>query len=567
MTAPPHIRAAALALLTLLPSCATEYAALNPIDRLARTLPPSAVYEVLFFPPASAPNRLIYDRDIPERLAPPQSSGAPSAQGLAIPVTDALLTCAWRTLFPSDPAGPPPSYQIRDADGGLYDIDQIQRVSNKDNIIAFTVKNHPPFTPDARAEDIPPPRPEDAALHYSVVIETRHILLPRAQSTTIELDIPLPVAPEALWNAIRDARDAAEKDALDALFAAAPPIAAAAPPAAALSPQLQYLDGKDNAWKYAALAYRKHTLPQGGALISARVGSNTIVKIIAPSDAPPAHEATARATMDAILQTHPTELTLSDGSAARIHSFGPPERAALYTDAQGRTWQHTHWTLPHDRKDAQLYQLPLPDGTLAIAALTETHRQKSHETHTQRLLDHIRITRAGTITQWIDYLRAPPAHSAPAPHPTITWNERTATLTIDAPPLTITLDKTTAQLSPRSHIAIQSAAPRAITHVIITPAPPAPSHITIAEHRAPTPRSDGQNQWNALLAHQPPFDSSPRQTTEDNAIAATAVLPSPRPADATRWTAHLKEQNTSMETFSAHFAALQEAVAIKDQKN
>ena len=409
-----------------------------------------------------------------------------------------------------------------------------------------------------------------------------HLLLPGNLTRVYETELPLPAPYRDIRRTITERYVPAYDAAMKELFGAAPAYLDGPDNAYLLAavadssfPELAFMDKDDKQWKLSDLKVERFNLPDDGAVIQAKVGGFSFLKVDLPKttsletvlDDP-------KALMDLILKGLSMERQLGGTEKYRILSFGVPAEVGEYRDSAGRPWIRARWTVEFEDRALLAYILPLPDGPAVLWTFQPTSRIAVYDWDLRAVCDHVQTGYKGTFPQWVRFISLrrwlPEVFSTLA----FEWSEsdrrigfRTQELSFAAGPDVFEWTPTSSLfLSPAYHLQGRKGPLRIPQSPVSRGMCRGRDFAILYKNIKPDSKLGAKpaEAWDALVKARSPFDGKPGINPKDNVGALGAILPQAEPSEDTLYSLYLSMEEPGGETaLSARFSALRSGIEIR----
>ena len=239
-----------------------------------------------------------------------------------------------------------------------------------------------------------------------------HLFLSNRITKVYETEVALPANYKSIRKAITERYEVEYDTCMKELFKEAPAYLDGPNNAHLLSsvvnssfPELAFVDKDDNNWKLSDLSVERFNLPDDGAVIQAKVGGYSLLKVDLPKNVSLDSVLTnPKALMDLILKGAALERGLGGAEKYRILSFGSPVDIGEYRDMLGRLWIKARWTIEYSDRALIAFILPLPNGPAVVLTEQPTSQITAYDWDMKALCDRVQVAYKGELPEWTRFL-------------------------------------------------------------------------------------------------------------------------------------------------------------------
>lgn len=407
-----------------------------------------------------------------------------------------------------------------------------------------------------------------------------HLLLANNLTKVFETEVALPASYREIRRAITERYAPVYDQAMKELFKAAPAYLEGPANAYLLSavadssfPELAFVDKDDNQWKMSDLKVERFNLPDDGAILQAKVGGYSFLKVDLPKTSDPgAILKDPKALMDLILKGVSLERGLGGNEKYRILSFGFPVETGEYRDLAGRTWIRARWTVEFEDRALLAYTLPLPNGPAVIWTYQPTGRIGIYDWDLRAVCDRVQTAYKGTFPEWERFLAlgklVPDAFAGVE----LRWSEADRTLELRTPDFSVSAGSRVFEWTPSSSLMLspayyyQGGAVRyGFRKLLVQRDVRGRDFAILYKNVKPDARlgAKAAEGWDALVKARAPFDGKPGINPKENVGALGALLPRREGAPDALYSLYLSMEEPGDEAaLAARFEALRSGIEI-----
>lgn len=429
--------------------------------------------------------------------------------------------------------------------------------------------------PTAALLEVPP-----ETLKFRQRLTYGHLLLPNNMTRVFETEVSLPASYKEIRKTIPGryvpAYDAAMKD----LFKAAPAYLDGPANAYFLSavadssfPELAFVDKDDNQWKLSDLKVERFTLPEDGAVIQAKVGSFSFLKVNLPKSM--GLESVIndpKSLMDLMLKGLSLERGLGGPEKYRILSFGAPVEVGEYRDSIGRLWVRARWTVAFEDRALISYALPLPDGPAVVWTYQPTSRIDVYDWDLRAVCDRVHTGYSGEFPQWMQFLSLKKWLPRVFEDLKFQWSEPDRKVSLQTKDLALSAGSEVFEWNAKSSLFLspsyyfQDGKIRyGLRKLLIQRDVRGRDFAILYKNVKPDSvlGAKAAESWDALVRARAPFDGKPGIDAKENAGAIGAILSQAEPSREALYSLYLSmEEPGSEDALSARFSALKSGIEI-----
>lgn len=407
-----------------------------------------------------------------------------------------------------------------------------------------------------------------------------HLLLADTLTKVFETEVMLPAYYREVRKAITERYAPVYDEAMKELFKTEPAFLDGPSNAYLLSavpdasfPELAFVDKDDKQWKMSDLKVERFNLPEDGAILQAKVGGYSLLKIDLPrTEALEPILKDPKALMDLILKGVSLERRLGGGAKYRILSFGAPAETGEYRDRAGRTWIRARWTVEFEDRAMIAYILPLPNGPSVIWTYQPTGRIGVYDWDLRAICDRVQTAYKGTFPEWERFFALKNLVPEVFSGVELTWSETDSTLELRTPDLSFSAGPRVFAWTPVSSLLLSPAyyfqggkVRYGFRKLLVQRDVRGRDFIILYKNVKPDARlgAKAAEGWDSLVKGRAPFDGKPGIDPKDNVGALGALLPQTEAASDALYSLYLSMEEPGDEAaLAARFEALKSGIEL-----